>query len=148
MLKYFNIEVNRYMTIFNALSLVGGLALFLFGMNYMGSSLEKFGGGKFESVLAKMTDNRFKGVLLGMGVTAIIQSSSAVTVMAVGFVNSSIMSLHQAIGIIMGANNGHRVAFVADRHSKRQYFCCTFEAVVIYAGACFNRYSNAYGCKK
>ena len=94
------------MTIFNALSLVGGLALFLFGMNYMGSSLEKFGGGKFESVLAKMTDNRFKGVLLGMGVTAIIQSSSAVTVMAVGFVNSSIMSLHQAIGIIMGANIG------------------------------------------
>ena len=109
MLKYFNIEVNRYMTIFNALSLVGGLALFLFGMNYMGSSLEKFGGGKFESVLAKMTDNRFKGVLLGMGVTAIIQSSSAVTVMAVGFVNSSIMSLHQAIGIIMGANIGTTV---------------------------------------
>ena len=109
MLKYFNIEVNRYMTIFNALSLVGGLALFLFGMNYMGSSLEKFCGGKFESVLAKMTDNRFKGVLLGMGVTAIIQSSSAVTVMAVGFVNSSIMSLHQAIGIIMGANIGTTV---------------------------------------
>ena len=109
MLKYFNIEVNRYMTIFNALSLVGGLALFLFGMNYMGSSLEKFGGGKFESVLAKMTDNRFKGVLLGMGVTAIIQSSSAVTVMAVGFVNSSIMSLHQAIGIIMGAIIGTTV---------------------------------------
>ncbi len=94
------------MSVFNLLSLVGGLAMFLFGMNYMGTSLEKLGGGKFESVLEKMTDNRIKGVLLGMGVTAIIQSSSAVTVMAVGFVNSSIMSLRQVIGIIMGANIG------------------------------------------
>lgn len=94
------------MTIFNVLSLIGGLALFLFGMNYMGSSLEKLGGGRFETVLEKMTDNRLKGVLLGAGVTAVIQSSSAVTVMAVGFVNSGIMSLHQVIGIIMGANIG------------------------------------------
>lgn len=97
------------MSVFNILSLVGGLAMFLFGMNYMGTSLEKLGGGKFESVLEKMTDNRIKGVLLGAGVTAIIQSSSAVTVMAVGFVNSSIMSLHQVIGIIMGANIGTTV---------------------------------------
>ena len=97
------------MTVFNVLSLLGGLALFLFGMNYMGSSLEKLGGGKFETVLEKMTNNRLKGVLLGTGVTAIIQSSSAVTVMAVGFVNSSIMSLHQVIGIIMGANIGTTV---------------------------------------
>lgn len=94
------------MSVFNVLSLVGGLALFLFGMNYMGSSLEKLGGGKFESILEKMTNNRIKGVLLGAGITAIIQSSSAVTVMAVGFVNSSIMSLNQVIGIIMGANIG------------------------------------------
>ena len=94
------------MSVFNVLSLVGGLALFLFGMNYMGSSLEKLGGGRFESILEKMTNNRIKGVLLGAGVTAIIQSSSAVTVMAVGFVNSSIMSLNQVIGIIMGANIG------------------------------------------
>ncbi len=94
------------MSVFNILSLVGGLAMFLFGMNYMGASLEKLGGGKFESILEKMTNNRIKGVLLGAGVTAIIQSSSAVTVMAVGFVNSSIMSLHQVIGIIMGANIG------------------------------------------
>lgn len=94
------------MSVFNVLSLIGGLALFLFGMNYMGTSLEKLGGGKFESILEKMTNNRIKGVLLGAGVTAIIQSSSAVTVMAVGFVNSSIMSLHQVIGIIMGANIG------------------------------------------
>ncbi len=94
------------MSVFNVLSLFGGLAMFLFGMNYMGSSLEKLGGGKFESILEKMTNNRIKGVLLGAGVTAIIQSSSAVTVMAVGFVNSSIMTLHQVIGIIMGANIG------------------------------------------
>ncbi len=94
------------MTVFNILSLVGGLALFLFGMNFMGSSLEKLGGGKFESVLEKMTDSRIKGVLLGAGVTAVIQSSSAVTVMAVGFVNSGIMTLHRVIGIIMGANIG------------------------------------------
>lgn len=94
------------MSIFNCLSLIGGLALFLFGMNYMGSSLEKLGGGRFESILEKMTNNRIKGVILGAGVTAVIQSSSAVTVMAVGFVNSSIMSLHQVTGIIMGANIG------------------------------------------
>ena len=94
------------MSIFNILSMIGGLSLFLFGMNYMGSSLEKSGGGKFESTLEKMTGNRFKGLLLGAGVTAVIQSSSAVTVMAVGFVNSGIMSLKQVTGIIMGANIG------------------------------------------
>lgn len=94
------------MTIFNILNLIGGLALFLFGMNVMGGGLEKMGGGKFESVLEKMTNNRIKGVLLGAGVTAVIQSSSAVTVMAVGFVNSGIMALNQVVGIIMGANIG------------------------------------------
>ena len=94
------------MTIFNLLTFIGGLAMFLFGMSYMGTSLEKIGGGKFESILEKMTNNRIKGVLLGAGITAIIQSSSAVTVMAVGFVNSGIMGLHQVIGIIMGANIG------------------------------------------
>ena len=88
------------MTIFNFLSLIGGLALFLFGMNVMGGGLEKMGGGKFESVLEKMTNNRIKGVLLGAGVTAVIQSSSAVTVMAVGFVNSGIMALNQVVGIL------------------------------------------------
>lgn len=94
------------MSVFNILSLIGGLSMFLFGMNYMGTSLEKTGGGKFESILEKMTNSRIKGVLLGAGITAVIQSSSAVTVMAVGFVNSSIMTLHQVIGIIMGANIG------------------------------------------
>ncbi|MDE6767038.1 MAG: Na/Pi cotransporter family protein, partial [Eubacterium sp.] len=80
--------------------------MFLFGMSYMGNSLEKLGGGKFESILEKMTDSRIKGLLLGAGVTAVIQSSSAVTVMAVGFVNSKIMTLSQVVGIIMGANIG------------------------------------------
>ena len=94
------------MDFFNVLSLIGGLALFLFGMNYMGASLEKLGGGKFESILEKMTNSPIKGVLLGAGVTAVVQSSSAVTVMAVGFVNSNIMSLSQVTGIIMGANIG------------------------------------------
>lgn len=94
------------MDIFGVLSLIGGLALFLYGMNVMGASLEKMSGGKLERILEKLTSNPIKAVLLGAGVTAIIQSSSATTVMVVGFVNSGIMKLSQAIGIIMGANIG------------------------------------------
>ena len=94
------------MDIFDVLALIGGLALFLFGMQTMGNSLEKKAGGQLKSVLGKMTDNPFKGFLLGLIVTSIIQSSSATTVMVVGFVNSGIMTLHQSIGIIMGANVG------------------------------------------
>lgn len=97
------------MTIFDILTLIGGLALFLFGMNIMGSSLEKLSGGKLEGVLERMTNSRIKGLLLGLGVTAMIQSSGAVNVMAVGFVNSGIMQLKQVIGIIMGANIGTTV---------------------------------------
>ena len=97
------------MTIFNILTMLGGLALFLFGMNTMGDSLEKIGGGKLEGILERMTNTRIKGVLLGTIVTAIIQSSGAVTVMVVGFVNSGIMELNQVIGIIMGANIGTTV---------------------------------------
>ena len=97
------------MTIFNVLTLIGGLALFLFGMSIMGSNLEKISGGKLESVLERMTNSRIKGLFLGLGVTAIIQSSGAVNVMAVGFVNSGIMALKQVIGIIMGANIGTTV---------------------------------------
>ena len=78
------------MTIYNFLTLVGGLAMFLFGMDVMGKSLEKMGGSKLGTILEKMTDSRIKGVLLGLFVTAVIQSSGAVTVMAVGFVNSGI----------------------------------------------------------
>ncbi len=88
------------------ISLLGGLALFLFGMDIMGSSLEKLAGGKLQTILAKMSSNVPKGFLLGMAVTAVIQSSSATTVMVVGFVNSGIMTLRQAIGVIMGSNVG------------------------------------------
>lgn len=94
------------MDIFDALSLVGGLALFLYGMNVMGAALEKKAGGQLKSVLGKMTNNPVKGFILGMVVTSVIQSSSATTVMIVGFVNSGIMTLHQAVGPIMGANVG------------------------------------------
>lgn len=94
------------MDIFGILTLIGGLALFLYGMNVMGAGLEKMSGGKLERVLEKLTSSPIKAVLLGAGVTALIQSSSATTVMVVGFVNSGIMKLSQAIGIIMGANVG------------------------------------------
>ena len=95
--------------IFNLISLLGGLALFLFGMDVMGKSLERTAGGKLQTILAKMSSNVFKGFLLGMGVTAVIQSSSATTVMVVGFVNSGIMTLKQAVGVIMGSNIGTTV---------------------------------------
>ena len=97
------------MDIFDILKLVGGLALFLFGMNAMGDGLAKMAGGKMESVLERLTSKRLFAVLLGAGVTAVIQSSSATTVMVVGFVNSGIMKLKQAVGIIMGANIGTTV---------------------------------------
>lgn len=97
------------MDLFGVLSMIGGLALFLYGMNLMGDGLAKLSGGKLESILARLTSNKLSAVLLGAGVTAVIQSSSATTVMVVGFVNSGIMKLHQAIGIIMGANVGTTV---------------------------------------
>ena len=97
------------MTIFNVFSLFGGLALFLFGMDIMGKALEKQAGGQLQKILSKLTDNPVKGFFLGLCVTAIIQSSSATTVMVVGFVNSGIMELHQAIGVIMGSNVGTTV---------------------------------------
>ena len=92
--------------IFSFLTMVGGLALFLYGMNLMGDGLAKMAGGKLERILEKLTSNPIMGVLLGLTVTAVIQSSSATTVMVVGFVNSGIMKLSQAISIIMGANVG------------------------------------------
>lgn len=97
------------MDIFGVFTLLGGLAMFLYGMNIMGDGLEKLGGGKFEKILEKLTSNPIKGVALGALITAVIQSSSATTVMVVGFVNSGIMKLGQAIGIIMGANIGTTV---------------------------------------
>lgn len=97
------------MDIFTILSLIGGLALFLYGMDLMGDGLKKLAGGKLESLLARLTSARWKGLLLGLGVTAVIQSSSATTVMLVGFVNSGIMKLGQTVSIIMGANIGTTV---------------------------------------
>ncbi len=97
------------MDIFSVLSMLGGLALFLYGMNVMSSGLEKMAGGKLESIFERLTSNPFKSVLLGAAVTAVIQSSSASTVMVVGFVNAGIMKLRSAIGIIMGANIGTTV---------------------------------------
>ena len=97
------------MTIFNALTLVGGLCLFLFGMNLMGQALERRAGGRLRTLLDKMTSRVMLGFLTGLGVTAIIQSSSATTVMVVGFVNSGLMTLRQAINVIMGANVGTTV---------------------------------------
>lgn len=94
------------MDIFSILSMIGGLALFLYGMTAMGNGLSKMAGGKLESILEKLTSKKIFAVLLGAGVTAVIQSSSATTVMVVGFVNSGIMKLSQAVGIIMGANVG------------------------------------------
>ncbi|MBQ8002704.1 MAG: Na/Pi cotransporter family protein [Clostridia bacterium] len=97
------------MDIFSILTLAGGLGLFLYGMDVMGDSLKKLAGGKLEMILSKLTANRFIGFLLGFFVTAIIQSSSATTVMLVGFVNSGIMKLGQTIAVIMGANVGTTV---------------------------------------
>ena len=94
------------MDFFNILALIGGLSLFLYGMNTMGDGLSKMAGGKLEGVLEKLTSKKIFAVLLGAGVTAVIQSSSATTVMVVGFVNAGIMQLGQAVGIIMGANIG------------------------------------------
>ena len=89
--------------------MLGGLALFLYGMTMMGAGLEKLSGSRLEKLIENLTASPLKAVLLGAGVTAVIQSSSATTVMVVGFVNSGIMKLSQAIGIIMGANVGTTV---------------------------------------
>lgn len=94
------------MDFFSVLTMLGGLALFLYGMNLLGDGLSKVSGGKLEGILEKLTNNPVKAVLVGAGVTAIIQSSSATTVMVVGFCNSGIMKLQQAVGIIIGANVG------------------------------------------
>lgn len=97
------------MDLFDVLTMVGGLALFLFGMNLMGQALERRAGNTLQSILGKLTTNKIAGFLTGLGVTAIIQSSSATTVMVVGFVNSGLMTLAQSINVIMGANVGTTV---------------------------------------
>ena len=107
------------MTFFDVLSLVGGIALFLYGMDVLGKSLEKAAGSQLKSILSKLTNSTIKGLLLGVAVTAVIQSSAATTVMVVGFVNSGIMKLRQAIGIIMGANVGRLSALLWVQTSER-----------------------------
>ena len=102
-------NTNKKMDIFGILTMVGGLAMFLYGMSVMGEGLMRFSGSKLERILEKLTDKRIKGLILGIAVTAAIQSSSATTVMVVGFVNSGIMKLSQAVGVIMGANIGTTV---------------------------------------
>ena len=92
------------MDIFDILTLIGGLSLFLFGMSIMGQALERRAGEKLRSLLSRLTTNRLAGLLTGLGITAVIQSSSASTVMVVGFVNSGLMTLKQAVNVIMGAN--------------------------------------------
>ena len=94
------------MSLFDVLNLIGGLCLFLFGMTFMGQALERRAGSRLNSLLGKLTGNKWAGLLTGLGVTAIIQSSSATTVMVVGFVNSGLMTLKQSINVIMGANIG------------------------------------------
>ena len=100
------IEGGIPMSVSGLLSLLGGLALFLYGMQMMSSGLEAAAGSKMKLILERLTANRFLGVLVGAGITAVIQSSSATTVMVVGFVNSGMMTLNQAVWIIMGANIG------------------------------------------
>ena len=97
------------MNLFDVLTLICGLALFLYGMDVMGDALKKSAGRKLKTILGTLTSSKWKGFLLGLGVTAVIQSSSATTVMVVGFVNSGTMLLSQAIGVIMGANVGTAV---------------------------------------
>ena len=97
------------MTVFDVLTMIGGLCLFLFGMNVMGDGLERRAGSSLKALLGKLTDSKIKGFLTGLGVTAVIQSSSATTVMVVGFVNSRLMTLKQSVGVIMGANIGTTV---------------------------------------
>ena len=97
------------MDVFDVLTLIGGLCLFLFGMNLMGDALERSAGSKLEHMIGKLTTGKFAGLMTGLGVTAVIQSSSATTVMVVGFVNSKLMTLKQAIHVIMGANIGTTV---------------------------------------
>ena len=110
------------MDIFNALSMIGGLCLFLFGMNLMGQALERRAGGKMHSVLTKMTTRKFAGFMTGCGVTAVIQSSSATTVMVVGFVNAGVMALSQAVTIIKDNNKPSICEFFPD--SPELLFLC------------------------
>lgn len=119
-----------------AISLIGGLGLFLFGMNYMGDGLQKAAGSKMKDILAALTKNKLMGVLVGTLVTGVIQSSSATTVMVVGFVNAGLMNLHQAVGIIMGANIGTTVtAFLVSLNITKLATFMAGIGVILYLSA-------------
>lgn len=139
------------MSIFNVLSMIGGLALFLYGMHLMGEGLSKASGGKLESILEKLTSNPVKAVLLGAGVTAVIQSSSATTVMVVGFVNSGIMRLSQAVGIIMGANIGTTATswiLSLTGIEGDNLICQLIKTVILFTGLSDYRRCLYYVCQK
>ena len=129
------------MDIFSVITLLGGLAFFLYGMNVMSSGLEKLAGSKLEVILKKMTSNKFKSLLLGMGITIAIQSSSALTVMLVGLVNSGIMQLSQTIGVLMGSNIGTTFG-----NRERQHLPAPAETGVLLphhcAGGCSHDYDS------
>ena len=139
-------ECEEKMGITSILSLLSGVALFLFGMSLMGDGLKKVAGNKLELILYKLTNTPIKGVLLGAGVTAVIQSSSATTVMVVGFVNSGMMKVAQAIGIIMGANIGTSItgwilclSYIEGSNGIAQLLStATISAVVAIVGIIFN----------
>ena len=127
------------MDFFDLLTMVGGLALFLYGMDVMGDGLAKTSGGKLEQILEKLTSTPIKAVLLGAGVTAVIQSSSATTVMVVGFVNSGIMKLSQAVGIIMGANVGTTITSWILSLTGIELLYTAFKTVLIRSDFSINR---------
>ena len=131
-----------------AIGIMGGLGLFLYGMNLMGDGLQKSAGSKLKRIIELLTSNVIMGVLVGMVVTMVIQSSSATTVMVVGFVNAGIMSLTQAIGVIMGANIGTTITaqlvsldviVVPDRKSTRLN---SSHGYISYAVFCLKKYRN------
>ncbi len=140
----------RDMDLFGFLSMLGGLAMFLYGMDVMGNGLAKISGGRLERLLEKLTSNSLKAVLLGAGVTAVIQSSSATTVMVVGFVNSGIMKLTQAVGIIMGANVGTTITswllslsgIKSDSFFVRLLKPSSFSPALAMLGVCFLMFSK------
>ena len=135
------------MDIFDALEMIGGLCLFLFGMNIMGQALERRAGSRLRTTLGKMTGKTMTGFLTGLVVTAVIQSSSATTVMVVGFVNSGLMTLKQAIGVIMGANIGTTVTawlLSLGGISGDAGVGSASQAHVVHTGARAYRYNNVY----
>lgn len=139
------------MDIFGILSMIGGLALFLYGMEAMGAGLSKLSGGRMERLLEKLTSKRIMAVLLGAGVTAVIQSSSATTVMVVGFVNSGIMKLNQAVWHYYGCEywyNHHILAVKSYRDSGKQLYIKNVKAIFIFPYSCYSRHNIYYVYKR